>query len=553
MGTPFSFSWILLFGGLAFFFFGLKYARLGLQLLSGDRMRLAIAHLTENRFKALALGTFITVILQSSTATILMLISLASTGLLALSQAFGVILGADIGTTFVVILLSIKKISDYALLLVVVGFLLEWLLKSSKKIKYAGQVLFGFGMLFYGMKLMTQTAAPLAANPQARILFELLAHHPVALLVAAVGLTILVQTSAVTIGMAMALGLSGVLDFSSAIPIVFGANVGTCFSAMAASFGGNVNGKRVAVAHLFVKVAGVLLAMPFIPSIVWVVEKISETLTHWFVFIQPGVAGNIAIVHLLFNVALAGLFLPFTPLGIWVVSRLVPERARSESFGPKYLDKGALDTPPLAFAQAKQEILRIANLTRDLYGGCLKMLERSLDIDRVVSEIEEIDDKVDLLDREVRFYLAAISQEELTDAQTSQQMGLLSVAADLEGIGDIISKELARLARKKSAKERVFSEQGWEDIQSLHRSGLDNFALAIAVFMAPNEELVRKVLHHGEHFDELETKLRQAHIQRLHAGQPEVFETSSIHLDVLGNLRRINAHLVHIAQLAMQS
>ncbi len=141
----------------------------------------------------------------------------------------------------------------------------------------------------------------------------------------------------------------------------------------------------------------------------------------------------------------------------------------------------------------------------------------------------------------------------MTDSQAQQELALLSIAADLEGIGDIISKELARLAQKKVEKQRTFSEEGWQEIQRLHQAGLENFGLIISVFAAPGEELVKRVEHQGEHFDNLEQQLRQSHIQRLHAGSPEAFETSSIHLDVLGNLRRINAHLVHIAKLSLQT
>lgn len=548
-----QFSWIVLLGGITFFFFGLQHARGGLQLLAGDRLRLAIARLTDNRFKALSVGTLITVVLQSSTATLMMLVSLAGSGLITLSQAFGVILGADIGTTFVVILLSIKKIADYALLLVVIGFGLEWSFKESKRTKYTGRILFGFGMVFYGMKLMTQTAGPLAADPTADLFFQLLARNPIAILVATVVFTVLVQTSAALIGMAIAMALSGVLTLESAIPVVLGANVGTCFSVIVGSLSAGTNGKRVAVAHLFVKVSGVLLAMPFIKPIAVLVASISDSIHFWIPPINPGIAGSIATVHILFNLFLAALFLPLLRVGVWIVSKLVPERKRREVFGPKYLDRKALDTPALAFAHAKREILRIANLTHDLYRDCLKLLNREADTERILEEIEERDDKIDLLDREVRFYLAKIFQEALTEKQTSQQMALLSVTSDLEGVGDIISKELSQLARKKMEKARVFSQQGWQDLQKLHKAGLENFGLAVSAFTAPSEELVKKLLHQGEHFNLLEQQLRQSHIQRLHAGQVEAFETSSIHLDVLGNLRRINAHLVHIAQLAMQS
>lgn len=516
-------------------------------------MRLGIARLTQNRFLGLGFGALATVILQSSTATILMLMGLASTGLLTLSQSFAVILGADIGTTLVVILLSIKKIADYALLLVVFGFVLEDLLKNSKPVSYIGRILFGFGMVFYGMKLMTETASPLGMNPEAQFLFELMANHPVAILLVSIVFTAFVQTSAATIGMAMALGLAGVIALSTAIPIVLGANIGTCFTAILATLTSDTQGKRVALAHLFVKVTGVLLAIPFVFQVAELVHALGEWITSWFPIVKPGVAGEIALVHLIFNIGLALLFLPFIPFGIWIVSKLLPERRVREGFGPKYLDKRALKTPALAFAQAKQELLRIANMTRDLYRDSLKIFERALDATHVLVEMEERDDKIDLLERAVRFYLAKISQETLSEGQAGQEMALISVGDDLEGIGDIISKELGRLAQKKQQKGSVFSEEGWGDIQKLHQAGLENFDLVIAAFASPAEELTRKVLHQGQHFNELEESLRESHIARLHAQKPESFETSSIHLDVLGNFRRINAHLVHIAELALRS
>lgn len=546
-----EFSGILFLGGLSFFFFGLSSARNALQLLAGDRLRSFITRLTNNRIMAVGLGTLITVSLQSSTATILMLISLAATGLLTLPQAFGIILGADIGTTVVVILLSIKEVADYALLLVVFGFGLESIARGSKQMRYTGRILFSFGMLFYGMHLITQTAHPLALDPNAQFIFTLLSTHPIAMLILSILFTVLVQTSAATIGMVIALALAGAVTLPSAIPVVLGANIGTCFSPILASLTSNTNGRRVAMAHLFVKIVGVTLAMPFIPHIAVWIEKISFWVTHWVPFIHPDVAGQIAIVHLLFNVALACFFLPLVPFGVWVVSRFLVEGKREEQFGPKYLEETALETPPLAFAQAKREILRIANMTYDLHHDCLKMFDVGFDSDRVLREIEERDDKIDLLDRAVRFYLAKIARESLTDLQATQQMNLLSITAELEGVGDVISKELSRLADKKLSTKRSFSQEGWIDIQKLHQMGLDNFSLVISVFASPDEELFRKVVRQGEHFNAMEQQLRQAHIQRLHAGSPEAFETSSIHLDVLGNLRRINDHLVHLAQLAL--
>lgn len=548
-----EFSWIIFFGGLTFFFFGLIYARQGLQLLAGDRLRLAIARLTQNRLVATGFGALVTIVLQSSTATILMLMSLAATNLLTLRQAFGVILGADIGTTLVVILLSIKSIADASLLLVVLGFALEAIFQKTHSFRYAGRILFGFGLVFYGMKLMTQTAAPLAVNPDAKVLFEMMAHYPVALLLLSIGLTTVVQTSAAVIGMAIALSLAGILSLTTAIPIVLGANVGTCFTAIVAALTTNINGKRVALAHLLVKVAGCVLAMPFILEISRFIGTIDQQIQTWFPMVQVGVAGQIALVHFLFNFGLAVLFLPFIRSGLWLVSKFLPESKAKEVFGPKYLDRRSLETPALAFAQAKQELLRIAGLTQDLYRDSLRLFEKSFDFDHLLTKIEERDDEIDVLEREVRFYLARIAKENLTDEQAAQEMALLSIGQDLEGVGDIISKELGRLAQKKYKNSRVFSEEGWQDIQRLHQTGLENFGLTVSAFAAPMEELTSKVKHQGEHFNELEESMRESHIQRLHAQRPEAFETSSIHLDVLANFRRINAHLTHIADLALKT
>jgi len=250
---------------------------------------------------------------------------------------------------------------------------------------------------------------------------------------------------------------------------------------------------------------------------------------------------------------LAVLFLPFLPAGVWMVSKVIEEPKREAAFGPKYLDENVLETPAVAFAQAKREILRVSNLTYDLYADCLKLLDPARDFEITLREIENRDDKIDLLDRAIRFYLAKISQETLTDSQAAQEMALLSIAADLEGVGDIISKELARLAQKKVEKQRTFSEEGWQEIQKLHQTGQENFGLTISVFASPGEELGKRMEHQGEKFDRLEQQMRQSHIQRLHAGTPETFETSSIHLDILANFRRINAHLVHIAKLSLQT
>lgn len=546
-----EFSWLTLLGGLVFFFFGLTYARGGLQMLAGDRLRLKIARMTRSRMRAFTLGALTTVMLQSSAACILMLISMASTGLITLTQGFGVILGADIGTTFVALLLSFKKITDYALLLMIAGFVAEKYFQTLKKVRYTGRVLLGFGFVFYGMKLMTETAGSLMADPAAIQIFSLLSYHPVGLLLSALLFTVLVQSSAATIGMAIALGFSGVLSLEAAIPLVLGANIGTTVTALLAGFNSsNINGKRIGVAHLMVKIVGVAAVMPFLSHMAAWMER-ADNWIHGFVpFIKAGVTGAIVLTHLLFNLSLAVLFLPLLPLGVWFICKLVPEDQRLQAFGPKYLDPKALNTPPLAFAQAKQEILRVADITFDLYRDLLRMFDSQGDAEDAIRDVETRDDKIDLLDRQIRFYLAKISQEGLTDSQAEQQMALLAMTSDIESVGDVISKDLALLARKRFDKKVVFSPEGWKELQKLHQTGSENFSYAVSAMTSGDEALIRRVEHQSEGLQHLENQLRQTHLLRLHEKRVESFETSSIHLDILGNLRRIDQYLHHIARQA---
>lgn len=546
-----SFSWITLFGGLAIFFFGLNSARHGLQLAAGDRLRIIMHKVTGNRILAVCIGALLTLIMQSSSATTVLLVSFAETQLITMTQAIGLLLGADIGTAFVVILLSLKKITDYALLLVAFGIGLETIAKR-KFLKYAGQVIFGFGMVFFGMYLMSATTTPLKDNPMAFKVFEFLSVNPGWSLTAALIFTAFVHTSAVTIGIAIALSFAGVLSLEASIPIVLGANVGTCITAVMAALPGGVEGKRVALAHVLVKVLGVAVAFPFIHQYAdWL-----GGLDSYIVSVLPGVAttvsGKIALTHLFFNVALAIICLPFIKLIVLMVEKMIPSKlSEEEEFAPKYLDETSLDTPTLAYAQAKREIMRVAKLAYGLFATSLEMYSRNVDFDDVSEKVGSQDDKIDILEKAVRFYLAKLSQKSLTEEQAKLEMALLTIAADLEDVGDIITKEMLQLAKKKSKKMLLFSEEGWKEIKRFHSMVLENFDLMISMLTQPHEDIARKVLRHDDHLNLVEQDLRQSHINRLHEGLQESFETSSIHLDILANMRTISTKVTRIVKTSM--
>lgn len=522
--------------------YGIRLTRISVQLIAGDRLRPLVSSFTDKRFAALATGLLVTLILQSSTATTVMLVSLASSGALTLVQAMGVILGADIGTTFVVILLSIKQIADYALLMLIGGVALD-IFSRRKKTRYFSMVFLGFGFVFFGMQLMIRTTAPLQGSQILAEIFTLLGQNPGYAFFAAALLTALVQNSATTLGLTIACAFSGLLDVHKAIPIVLGANVGTCAASLLHSLGGDSIAKRVALSHLFFKSAGALLALTFLTPFAALISYFCQLLP-----LGPTGAPQIAVTHLLFNLLLSLLFLPFIRQGAWLIEKLVPEPFRPEekAFAAKYLDSKSLETPALAFANAKREILRAAEIAFEMFKNLIFVFER--DDRELMNFIEEQDDQVDILDREIKFYLAKISQENLTAEQARMQLNLVAITSDLEEIGDIINKNILELAQKKITKGRHFSEEGWKEINDFHSKVLENFQLMISTLTTEDESLARKVSRHDKHLAAIESRYREAHLQRLHKGLKETIETSSIHIDLLSNFRRINSKLMGIVK-----
>lgn len=538
-------------GGLAFFFFGLSNARHGLQLAAGERLRLLMGRLAHNRFFAVGLGALVTTILQSSSATTVILVSFAETQLLTLSQAFGVVLGSGIGTTLVVILLSFKKITQYALLLVALGIAMERLARR-QQLRYIGSVVLGFGLIFFGMNLMSGAAVPLRESPLAMSAFGFLAKNPFWSLVFAAIFTAVIQVSAATIGLAIALAHSGALTFEAAIPIVLGANVGTCITAALACLGMGVEGRRVAAAHVMAKAIGAAIVFPFIHDIAaWMGDFDGFFVRRAFSF-SLAAGGKIALTHLSFNVLLAAVFLPFIEPFVWVVKKIIPESHRAEEFGPKYLDEAALDTPPLAFAQAKRELMRIAKMSHRMFADVLDLFRNDVDFDKLVEEVGAADDRVDMLEKKVRFYLAKVSQKALTESQAANQVALITIGGEFEDIGDAVSKEMTSLAHKRRKKLALFSEEGWSELKHLHSLVMENFGLAISMLMQPHQDIAMKAMRHEKYLNEVEQELRQSHLLRLHEKLPETFETSTIHLDLLSQFRMINSKLTKVVEIARE-
>ncbi|OGB92271.1 MAG: hypothetical protein A2Z31_07435 [candidate division NC10 bacterium RBG_16_65_8] len=524
---------IALFGGMALLLYGMQLVGEGLQQAAGGRMRQILSGITNNRLKGMLAGAFITAVIQSSTATTVMLVGFASSGFMTLGQSVSVILGADIGTTLTVQLIAFQ-IFDYALLLVGLGFSLIFACRR-KVLKFVGQAILGFGFIFFAMKVMSDAMVPLRDSELVRMLLVSLGDQPFLGLIVAATFSALVHSSAATIGVAITLSVQGLMPLAAAIPVIFGANIGTCVTAFASSIGSHTEAKRVAMAHVFFKLVGVVLFFPFITPFARLIEMTGGD-----------VPRQIANAHTLFNVGITILFLPFSAMLARVIYFLVPERKEGEGlFASKYLDERMLDTPALALGQAHREALRMADIVSDMFTKTIDTFTR--EDPELVEHIEEKDNQVDTLDRAIKHYLTKLSQQSLTAEQSKREIDILSFVNNLENIGDIVDKNLMELAKKKLNKGARFSEAGANEIALLHKKVQQNLDMAIAAFASNDRDLAQQVLERKLELSQTERRFRQAHIERLHAGYRESIDTSEIHLDVLTNLKRINSHITAVA------
>ncbi len=519
-----------LLGGTALLLYGVRLVGEGLQRAAGTRLRHIISTLTGNRFKALAMGAGVTAVLQSSSATTVMLVGFASAGLLSLRQTIGMILGADIGTTVTVQLLAFDLL-DVAPLVVFAG----WLLYQTGRgtVRYVGQAILGFGFLFLGMKIVAEGTAPLQQNALFADLLKALLDQPIVLLLLAGIFTALVRSSAAVIGLALSLAAGGLMPLGGAIPIILGANVGTAATAFLAAIGANVEARRVAAAHAAFKVLGVAIFLPFMGPFADLVRLTSADAQR-----------QIANAHTLFNVILAVLFLPAANVSADLITRLIPETGRSET-GALYLNPQVLDTPAVALGQAMREVLRMGDIVLQSLRDTLVVFER--DDEALLNEVIRRDDFIDRLEEDIKHYLVQLREHSLTAEQSERETALIFVIVNLEEIGDVIDKNLMELAEKKLRGNHVFSAQGWAEIKDLHAKVCENLELAMAALAAQDHDIAQKVIRHKANVNVLERQLRQTHIQRLHEGLPESIDTSSIHLDVLAALKRANSLAAGIA------
>jgi phosphate:Na+ symporter len=522
---------ISLFGGVLLLLYGFKLLNDGLRNAAGSKIRSLLRSITSNRLAAVGGGAFITGLIQSSSATSVMLVGFVSAGLMSFRQTLAVILGADIGATLTVQLIAFH-IYDYAFLIIGIG--LTFVLFSKKNIaRNVGEAILGFGFVFLSLKIMIGAMMPLQENELFRLAFVSLADTPAFGISFSALITGLIHSSAATMGITLVLAKSGLIPLKTALYIIFGANIGTCATALIASMHSPAEARRVAWAHVLFKLLGVLLFLPFVAQFQ---ELVAASTTDF--------PRQIANANTLFNVIMAICFLPFTGVFARFIIKIIPEKEGEKKFGPLYLDDHVLGTPSLALGQATRETLRASDIVRGMLVDSIKSFHTD-DTDLIVG-IKNQDNLVDLLDRHIRLYISRLSSANLTESQSRRAMTVLEASRNLESIGDIIDRNIMPLALKRISKGITFSKEGLEEITTFHQKIINNFDVAMSSFAGNDRDLAACVLRNKEELSVIEHELVQAHLDRLRKGLRESIETSHVHLDLIGNLARVNSLLTHI-------
>lgn len=527
-----------LVGGLAIFLFGMQVSSEGLQKTAGATLKTIISKLTRNRLVAVLIGMIVTVLLQSSSATTVILVGLVRASLMELKQAIGIILGADVGTTLTVQLLAFK-ITHYSLLVVAIGFFLIFLAKKRSH-KFIGQVFLGFGFVFLGMQVMSDAVAPLRNLPGLPEKMAQLSTSPLLGILISAIFTGIIQASAATIGIALSLANEGLLPLQGAIPIILGANIGTCMTAGLAIIGAPTEAKRVALIHVLFKIFGVVLLVPFIEPFGKLVMATSGS-----------VPRQIANAHTLFNVGITILFLPFALQLARLVEWLLPVKADKKiNASVAQLDRNALNTPTLALEQAFSEIRRVGTIVLDMTAKIPKIVMGGQNED-IIKYVEEKEAVVDTLFVQVSLYLTDISERALSEQESTRHVSLLWVLNDLEHIGDIIL-HIIHFARKKASAGLSFSPEGMQEITSMHSEVQKVLSKSLNAWENGDTEMASSAMRESAAIGELETNFRLSHVRRLCAGLGDSRATTSIHLDVINSLLRISEHARVISRVVVE-
>ncbi|WP_133629209.1 Na/Pi cotransporter family protein [Fonticella tunisiensis] len=527
-----------LLGGLGLFVYGMKLMGEGLQKAAGEKLKRILEVLTTNRILGILVGTGVTSIIQSSSATTVMVVGFVNAGLMSLSQAAGVIMGANIGTTMTAQLIAFK-LTDIAPFILAIGAGMV-IFTNKKRTRDIGEIVLGFGVLFVGMSMMEKSMKPLAEMESFKNLILTLGRHPLLGVLVGLGMTATVQSSSATIGILMALAATTPnFGLNVALPVLFGDNIGTCATALLASIGTNKNARRAALIHLTFNVIGTIIFMSILPIVLRVIPMLGGD-------IQRQIANS----HTLFNVTNTILQAPFIPLLVVFVNKLVPGDDRDDNaMALEYLDKRLLETPSVAVGQLVKEVVRMGNIaSQNLQAAFNAFIKQD---ERLVNTVYDREDLVNFLEREITSYMVALSNTALSEQQHEIVTSLFHVVNDIERIGDH-AENLAELAEYRMDTKSSFSEQAITELKYMFETTKYAVDTAISALENTDYDAAKSVIEVEKKIDSLEKQLRKDHIERLNRGICNPV-SGTVFLDFISNLERIGDHSNNIAQMVLEA
>ncbi len=520
-------------GGVALILFAIRFLRKGLDRLFGPRLGDWMRQLADSRWRAFLTGVGVSVLAPSSTTMSLLAVHAVQERQLSVRQMFAVVLGADVGLTVMVLLISLRM-DAYAPILLLIGVVLFQFTHASRS-RGIGQVMIAVGFIFMAIGIIKTAATSSAPSDHFKMLIEAAGFYPLVLALIIAALTVAVQSSTATIGLVIALGAAGVVDLNVALAAVVGANVGIALNTLMVGWR-QIDSRRLALANLLAKLAIAAAVLALLPQ----AAKAASA-------IPGGMDKQTALSHCAFNIATAALFLPLIGPMMRLVAAITPSSPVQETqrFGPRYLSEATGGSLALALGQSMREILRVSEIVRSMLEDAWRAL-RDQD-EALARQVQERDDQVDLLDAEIKKYLAALASTEGERDERGEIMRQMRYLNELETIGDLIDKNLAELAVKRATQQVRFSNDGWAELEDFYSKVRENVLIAENAFHSRDPVLAQRLLRHKDRLSEEDRVLRDRHFARLRQGETQTHESSAIHLDVLTHLKRINSCVTHVA------
>lgn len=526
---------ISVLGGLGLFIYGMNLMGSGLQKACGERLKSIISVITKNRIYAVLVGVFVTMIIQSSSATTVMVIGFVNAGVMTLSQSVGIIIGANLGTTITAQIIAFN-ISQYAPIFIAIGVFF-WLRAKNEKRKDVAEILIGFGILFLGMSIMSKGLSPLAKEEWFKnILISL--NNPVLGVIAGLLLTTLLQSSSASIGLLEALGMQGLININQAFGILFGDNIGTTTTAMLSSIGASKNAQRAAFIHFLFNLIGTIIFMTILRlPIQYLVE-----------YLSPGnVERQIANAHTLFNLVNVCIQLPFAQFLVKIAEKVIKGDDKKTEQYSMYLDNRIIETPSIAILQVRKEVERMGVLVLSSLEATINAFyDKNSDNIRYVLENEV---KINKLEKEIINYLVLLSDKNLSDDEKRQVFKMMNTINDYERIGDHC-ENIIEIIQEIVEENDVFSKTAYDEYKFISENVLNSVQYTVDAFDSNNLEVALKVKPIEELVDKLEKEYRHNHMQRINSG---ICEPSSgvKFLDILSNFERITDHSLNVADYVL--